>query len=604
MTRRHSLAATVAAIQLVLAGAVLSDAADPTPLGPEIVVSASTDGYRPRIASDASGGFMVVWRDHLSGTGQVARARRFHANGNQFLPEFTWTPPGHGMTSGGSSSSGDFSVGGDAAGNFMLTWTTDDSPPGVTPCLDQCVFTRRNDPDGDTGTPFLIQDSGTTYVYSYFYGDQVSNPEIFDAPNGDFVVMWEGYDKYPYPDGSEGFGSDESAFARKTVSSGQKKGSYFRVNDGAAYYQGQYGEFDGDTDAEGNFVIVFNDEYNEYLTGEPGDLRAQHFTANAKKVGPEFTIATTSYTDGYNIGVAMVDDGTFMVVWQDGDILGRIWGGDGSPVTSDFVVAAGSSAWRPRITTAADSFVVVWQQGDVFAQRFSVAGAELSTELTVATSASRPDVAAAANGDFIVAYDASDGYVKAQRFQLEAPTANDIGVFGKVLVINNKVPDDPTKNKVKWAASGPEIEVPLRGTTDDPRCNGDPSGTVKSTVRFFSPTSGHDSGTISLPCQNWEAFGTNKPAQIAKRGYKYKDPQLVDGPCNAVTVKGTKSLKVKCKGTGFPYDLEEGTSEATVHAILTLGLNAYCSSFPPDSADGSDGKKFKGKNAPIAACPP
>lgn len=577
-------------------------AADPIPVGPEITVSSSSSGGEPRIAADAGGNFMVVWDDLGS-----AKARRFHANGNEFLPEFEWTPPGHFMTAGGSGGYGDFSVASDAAGNFMLTWTTEYNPPGVPTCQDQCVFTRQNNPVGLTGTPWLIQDSGTTYVYDYFEDDQVSNPEIASFSNGDFVVMWEGYDMYPYLDGSEGFESAESVFARKTVSVGQTKGQYFRVNDGAAYYQGNLGAFAGDSDADGNFVIAFNDEYNEYLTGEPGDLRAQRFNDKAKKVGPEFTVSTTFGTSSYHIGLAQADDGTFMVLWADGGAsFARIFNGDGTPVTSNFQV--NDDGGPQRITHAAGSFIVVWEAADVRARRFSLTGAPLSTEFVVASGADEPDVAAAVNGDFVVAYDASDGYVKAQRFALSAPTPLEIGVFGKALVIGNKVPDDPQKNKIKWSAGGPEIVVPHRGTDSDPRCNGDPSGTVKATVRFFSPTSGHDSGVIPLPCQNWTALGTNKAEQIAKRAFRYRDSGLDEGPCNSVIVKGLKSLKVKCKGSGdttdLPYDLEVGTSEGTVHAVLTLGLYEYCSSFPPAGADGSDGKKFKGKNAAIAACPP
>lgn len=579
-------------------------AADPIPVGSEITVSATTDGYGPRIAADAGGGFMVVWNDD-----DTAQAHRFHGNGNEFLPQFTWTPPGHEMSSGGSTSTGDFAVAGDEAGNFMLTWTVSEDPPGGPACADQCVYTRRNDAGGINGTTFLIRDSADTYVDAYFGGygdDQISNPEIASFSNGDFIVMWEGYDLYAYPDGSPGMGSDEGVFARKTVGVGQTKGSAFLVADDPTYYQGQYGEFSGDTDAAGNFVIAFDDEYSQYLTGEPGDTRAQRFNDKGKKEGPEFSVSSTVDGGGYWIDLAKADDGTFMVIWADGNLWGRIFNGDGTPVTSDFIVGADVDE-PPAITAAADSFVVTWEDGDVFAQRFSLTGTELSTEVTVATNAANPDIASAANGDFVIAYDASDSYVKAQRFALEAPTTQEIGIFGKALVISNKVPDDPEKNKIKWSAGGPEIVVPLRGTASDPRCSGDASGTVKATVRFFSPTSGHDSGTIPLPCQNWFALGSNKPSQVAKRAYRYNDSSVEDGACNSVIVKGLKSLKVKCKGSGdttdLPYDLEVGTSEGTVHAVLTLGLFEYCSSFPPSGSDGSDGKKFKGKNAAITACP-
>jgi hypothetical protein len=152
------------------------------------------------------------------------------------------------------------------------------------------------------------------------------------------------------------------------------------------------------------------------------------------------------------------------------------------------------------------------------------------------------------------------------------------------------------------------VVAPPRGTASDPRCNGDPPGTVKATLEFSSSTSGHGSCVIDLPCQNWFALGGNLVHQVAKRSYRYYDGQVDEGPCNSVSVVGAKRITVSCKGSGattdFPYDLEVGTAEGTVHAVLDMGLYKFCASFPPSGgADGSDGKKFKGTNAPVGPCP-
>ncbi len=53
-----------------------------------------------------------------------------------------------------------------------------------------------------------------------------------------------------------------------------------------------------------------------------------------------------------------------------------------------------------------------------------------------------------------------------------------------------------------------------------------------------------------------------------------------------------------------PGTLDVGTAEGVVHAVLDMGLYRFCSSLPPDGVDGSNGKKFKGKNAAIVECPP
>lgn len=102
-------------------------------------------------------------------------------------------------------------------------------------------------------------------------------------------------------------------------------------------------------------------------------------------------------------------------------------------------------------------------------------------------------------------------------------------------------------------------------------------------------------------------IGSTKVNGVEKRGYKYKDGKREDGPCNSVTIKGTKSVSVSCKGkpgvASFTYDLVNGVSQGDVVGSLTLGDVTYCAEFAPFS-DGSDGKKFKGKSTTTpAGCP-
>ncbi len=595
----------VASLTLFVLGAFgPASAADPIKVGPEITVSTEYVDYGPRVASDPAGNFMIVWEHWDYGDDEgvsTIEARRWFATGNEFLSQFTMSQPSHFVGTSESISKGNVGIASDAAGNFVVTYTALDYGDGEPECYhDACLFVRRHDANGISGPILLLRDPTDDPDHT----DQVSNPEVAALGNGEFVIAWEGYDA-----------SGEGTFARRTVASGQPKGSFFRVNTFDEDYQGQYGQLAIAGDDDDRFVVVFKSDHPVPFPG--GRIRGQLYDGKGKSVGTEFGLSSDD-DRGFFPAVAKAPDGTFMALWNgDGVLSGRTFDDAGVPVVDDFTVYGGT-AYQPAVAAADDSFVVVWVDerngaDEVWGQRFDLAGNELSSEFLVGDSANgyryMPDVAAASNGDFVVSWVDSAYDTVAQRFQVEAPVEREIGVLGKVLVLSNKVPDDPEKNLVKWKATGPEVLAPPRGTSSDPRCNGDPPGTVKATVQFFSPTSGHDSGVIGLPCENWFALGGLKPGQVSKRSYRYRDSQLDQGPCKSVLVKGEKSITVKCQGKGeatdFPYDLEVGLSEGTVHAVLDMGLYEFCSSFPPDgSADGSDGKKFKGKNAPIVGCPP
>ena len=305
----------------------------------------------------------------------------------------------------------------------------------------------------------------------------------------------------------------------------------------------------------------------------------------------------------------MTAGGDTMVIWERfGDLKGRVYDPGGTAVGAEFTIAG--SASYPEVSVAGpSSFVVVWNGAAGLTGRiFDATGTATSAEFTTtSTTGYYPDVSADAAGNFVMVWKEDDYEWRAQRWEVAPSAPSEIPLLGKVMVISNKVPDDFEKSKGKWKASGDSIEVPLRGSADDPRCNGDPEGTIKASTRFVSATSGEDTGPIPLPCQNWSVIGSTKVNGVDKRGYKYKDGKREDGPCNSVTIKGTKSVSVSCKGkpgvASFPYDLVSGVSQGDVVGSLTLGNVTYCAEFAPFS-DGSDGKKFKGKSTTTpASCP-
>ena len=177
-------------------------------------------------------------------------------------------------------------------------------------------------------------------------------------------------------------------------------------------------------------------------------------------------------------------------------------------------------------------------------------------------------------------------------------------VPAKKLMIKNKNPDDEAKNKIIVLAKSPSITAPAPGSADDPRCNGDPNGTVRATLTIASSSAGQ-SHSVDLPCENWKLLGSeSKP-----KGYKYTDKELDQGTAKLVMWKTGVQLKATLFGKGpstLDYDLQPGISQGTVQVRFDYGAGDVC--LACDGApgkDGSNGKQFLGKNcaAPVSCLP-
>src|SRR5262249_6609790 len=146
------------------------------------------------------------------------------------------------------------------------------------------------------------------------------------------------------------------------------------------------------------------------------------------------------------------------------------------------------------------------------------------------------------------------------------------------------------------------ITIPAPGSAGDPRCNGDPAGTVKVTLTVSSASG--QVHTAALPCQNWQVLG----GSIAK-GYKYLDRELDDGTARIVVWKDRNLVKATLLGSGptvLDYDLQTGVSQDPVDVKLGGSSAAICMQCNGSSGkNGSDGKLFLGKDCPEpVACAP
>jgi len=218
----------------------------------------------------------------------------------------------------------------------------------------------------------------------------------------------------------EGYDADsEGVWARKLVGSGQVNGAQFRVNEHTDEYQGDGGQLDVAADEDGNFVVVWQDDN---LVSPPyGGIVFGRFDKAKNPLGQQ----TQAASDGYDPHVAQLPDGTFMLAWFGSvvETAGRVFDPNGVPVGTPFEVT--SYGRYPEIAaSAAGAFIVAFEtENGIGVRVFDATGAATSSEIALdaGSYSYTPHVSAAANGDFVVVWNEGYDGVFAQRFQATPP---------------------------------------------------------------------------------------------------------------------------------------------------------------------------------------
>jgi hypothetical protein len=382
------------------------------PLGPEFRVNAYTTNpqFRPSVASDTVGNFVVVWTSGTQdGSGFGVFGQRYDSSGTPLGPEFqvnTYT----------TNSEYRASVATDiTTGDFVVVWESfgqDGSEWGV--------FGQRYDV---SGTPLGPEFRVNTYTTSYqLY------PSVARGPSGNFVVVWHSV----LQDGSS-FG----VFGQRYAGSGAPLGPEFQVNTYVAYAQSVPSVA---ADSAGNFIVVWASGMQD---GSGSGIFGQRYASSGAPLGPEFRVNTyTTNTQAYPFVAADTATGNFVVVWnsgvqvQDGSaygVFGQRFASSGAPLGPEFRVNTYTTAYQYSLRRRGlpGNLVVVWESsgqdgssGGVFGQRFASSGAPLGPEFRVNTYTTNdqrpPSVASDTAGNFVVVWssypDGSEVGVYAQRY--------------------------------------------------------------------------------------------------------------------------------------------------------------------------------------------
>ncbi len=397
--QRHVLLA-VAALALVLPASTRADTAAvcSSYFRLDTTSSYGSPGFPhgPDIASDTAGNFVVVWQGNdYPDYGPVARL--FDGAGGPRGPEVQVSESGN--------YGAEPAVDADPAGNFVVVWEESYEIAG-----------RRFD---STGTPI-----GGVFLVNTYNTSSPRNPKVAVGADGRFVVVWGQFD-------TDSFGISGQLYN----SAGSPVGSEFGVDtavDDSDGYNGVAEDDDGievAMDSAGNFVVVW-ENYNYDVAPEHRRILVRRFDSAGTPSGPEFEVNenTTEFGRGYP-DVTVDGTGQFVVVWSEWyqSVQGRRLDDTATPVGSEFRIDDPAFAGFPfhaKVSTDdLGNFVVVWQEHPViyaYAREFSSAGTPIGGQFVVNGPVSSyygyqyqkeyPDVAASADGDFVVVWSESYHY--------------------------------------------------------------------------------------------------------------------------------------------------------------------------------------------------
>ncbi len=179
----------------------------------------------------------------------------------------------------------------------------------------------------------------------------------------------------------------------------------------------------------GDYVVVWSSLNQD---GNGWGVYGQRYDRFGDTVGTEFLVNNVTQDDQIFAEVALLDDGSFVVVWEDRQgndaVFFRLFDSAGNPVGNHKQANTTTAGDQSNPSIAMDgsgNFVIVWEgngPGDsegIFAQRFDAAGNNLGGEILVNTSTGNAQKDAAvsrnANGDFVVTWDDNNGF-HARRF--------------------------------------------------------------------------------------------------------------------------------------------------------------------------------------------
>jgi hypothetical protein len=296
--------------------------------------------------------------------------------------------------------------------------------------------------------------------------------------SGNFVVVWES--------NSDQDGDSVGIFGQRYESTGAVLGSEFQVNSYTTERQ-RYPSVAAA--AEGHFVVAWSGMGKGEENIEGTGIFGQRYDNAGGKLGREFRV--NSYTTGFQDFPSVASDasGNFVIVWEghgpsdSQGIFGRRYDSGGVAQGAEFRVNTHTdySQKRPTVAAAANGdFVVAWESNQqrphlygLFGRRYDSSGVAQGEEFQISPAGFQgsPSVASDANGNFVVVWYAFDIGILGQRYDSAG------NALGGVFLINSSttccqlfpsVASDASGNfVVVWNGPGQNDDVGIFGQRYD-----------------------------------------------------------------------------------------------------------------------------------------
>ncbi|MCG8456255.1 MAG: hypothetical protein MI919_08230 [Holophagales bacterium] len=368
--------------------------------------------YKPSVAADADGSFVVVWAslgsDGTDSDGFSIQGQRFAADGSMTGAQFqvnTYT----------TTSQGEPDVAMDGDGDFTVVWTS-----GGSAGTDSSSSSIQGQRFASDGTAVAAQFQVNTYTTSMQIG-----PRADMDTDGDLVVVWTSL-------GSDG--TDSSSYSvqgRRYASDGSTVASQFQVN---TFTSGEQTSAAVAVDSDGDFVVAWRSGASAGADTSADSVQGQRFASDGSAVGAQIEINT--YTTGVQTSPAvdMDADGDFVVAWQsagsdggDSDaysIQGQRFASNGSKQGAQIQINTFTTSLQFDPSVGMDSdgdFTVVWNSfgsagtdtsdSSIQSQRYASDGSAVGSEIQVNSYTTgfqdSPIVAVDSDGDFVVVWTSS-----------------------------------------------------------------------------------------------------------------------------------------------------------------------------------------------------
>jgi hypothetical protein len=306
------------------------------------------------------------------------------------------------------------------------------------------VVWRENRGNSDANDIWRTQDIGVPFgertVNTNQNNDQ-GRPAVAVADDGSYVVVWE--------DDADGNGAYQ-ILGRGFDALGVEVLPTFTVNTEGA---GQQRDPDIAMAPNGHFVVVWEDDQGNDRFGQ---IAGRGFFADGREKFGQRTINAIGAGNQLQPSVAMADDGSFVVAWSDDqnvnefyDIAMRGFNANGSERFSQRRVneAGAGLQEQPDVAMAANGdFVVTWTEdrdlnfySDIRVRGFRAGGSVRFSERTVngpaAAGQFRPSVAMNARGDFTIVWNDQGERIAARGYG-----ANGTPSYDEVIVNTDSLP--------------------------------------------------------------------------------------------------------------------------------------------------------------------